>query len=80
MVDVPRGEVRIFPHYALQVEPETTVPVQSEGGPKVVIRVERAKDREYRNRSEEEQKIALDAPKARSRSQRVDYRVLAGLK
>ena len=80
VVDVPRGEVRIFPHYALQVEPSTTVPVQSKGGPKVNIRVERAKDREYRNRSEESQKIALAAPARAKRAVRVDYKALAGLK
>ena len=49
-------------NYNLQVEPETTVPLQSKGGPKVNIRVERAKDREYRNRSEESQAAALAAP------------------
>ena len=80
VVDAPRGEVRIFPHYALQVEPSTTVPVQSKGGPKVNIRVERAKDREYRNRSEESQKIALAAPARAQRAVRVDYKALAGLK
>ena len=64
VVDVPRGEVKIFPHYNLQVEPETTVPVQRghKGGPKVNIRVERAKRLENRNISEEEQVAALAAP------------------
>jgi len=86
VVDVPHGEVRIFPHYNLQVEPETTVSAQRErghkGGQKVVVRVERAKRRENHNISEKEQKIALTAP-ARPRSQRVarvDYKALAGVK
>jgi hypothetical protein len=86
VVDVPPGEVRIFPHYNLQVEPVTTVPLprsreHRQGGPKVNIRVERAKRRENHNISEKEQKIALTAP-ARPRSQRVarvDYKALAGL-
>ena len=82
VVDVPRGEVKIFPHYNLQVEPETTVPVQRghKGGPKVNIRVERAKRLENRNISEEEQVAALAAPaKPRSeRASRVDYNILNG--
>ena len=57
VVDTPPGEVRIFPHYALLVEPKTSVaPQRAVGGPKVAIRVERAKRLEERNISEEEQK------------------------
>ena len=81
VVDVPRGEVKIFPHYNLQVEPETTVPlpVGHKGGPKVNIRVERAKRLENRNISEEEQVAALVAP-AREKRESILTPKMAALK
>lgn len=79
VVDVPRGEVKIFPHYNLQVEPETTVSLPSKGGPKVNIRVERAKRLENRNISEEEQVAALAAP-AREKRESILTPKMAALK
>ena len=81
VVDVPRGEVKIFPHYNLQVEPETTVPlpVGHKGGSKVNIRVERAKRLENRNISEEEQVAALAAP-AREKRESILTPKMAALK
>ena len=73
--------VKIFPHYNLQVEPETTVPlpVGHKGGPKVNIRVERAKRLENRNISEEEQVAALAAP-AREKRESILTPKMAALK
>ena len=80
IIDAPPGEVRVFPHYALQIEPATSVaPQRAVGGPKVVIRVERAKNRESLNRSEESQVAALAAP-AKAKRESVPTEKMAALK
>ena len=83
-IDVPAGEVKIWPSYALQVvvgEPQPTAPQELlPSGSKVNVKVVRAKRLEARNISEGEQAAALAAP-ARPRSARaarVDYAALAG--
>ena len=79
-VDVPAGEIKIWPHYALQVvhgEPARA----EEKGPTVDKKVVRAQRMEARNVSPEEVKEALAAPaQPRSmRAKKIDYRALAGL-
>ena len=66
VIDVPPGEVRIWPVHSLKVaglDEEKTGP----GGAKVDIAVERAKRLESRNISEEEAAVALAAPAAPKR-------------
>ncbi len=77
-VDVPRGEVRVWPSYALKPVDERETPRRKKG-PRVNVRVERAKRMEARNISEAEQKAALAAPARprRQRAARVDYEKLS---
>ena len=74
-VDVPFGEVRIYPSYAMQIVETEALKKPSKIGQKVVIADERFKRAFAREISEDEQKRNLEAP-ARPRSQRaarVDY-------
>jgi hypothetical protein len=59
-VGVPAGEVKVWPYYTLQVVKKALASTAT-AGPKVNIRVERAKRLENRNISEEEQAAALAA-------------------
>ena len=75
VVDVPLGEVKIYPGYAMQIVETESLKKPSKVGPKVVIADERLKRAFAREISEDEQKRNLEAP-ARPRSQRaakVDY-------
>jgi hypothetical protein len=79
LIDVPAGEVKIWPSYALKVVDVDRVKASEKKGPKIDIAVERAKRLEARNISEEEQAAALAAP-ARPRSERAvrrDYAAMA---
>ena len=81
VVDVPAGEVRIWPFYAMMVVRKALKSTPA-GGKKVDVKVERAKKLEARNISEEEQAAALAAPAQprRARAKKVDYAKLAGKK
>ena len=79
VIDVPAGEVAIWPSYALKVVDVDRLKASEKKGPKIDIAVERAKRLEARNISEEEQAAALAAP-ARPRSERAvrrDYAAMA---
>ena len=82
LVDVPAGEVKIWPFYALQVV-KKALKAAPAGGKKVDVyvnvKVERAKKLEARNISEEDQAAALVAPARprRARAKRVDYKALS---
>jgi hypothetical protein len=79
LIDVPAGDVKIWPSYALKAVDVDRVKASEKKGPKIDIAVERAKRMEARNISEEEQAAALAAP-ARPRSERaprVDYAAMA---
>jgi hypothetical protein len=81
LIDVPAGEVKIWPSYAMRVVEVDRVKSASgeKKGSKIDIAVERAKRLEARNISEEEQAAALAAP-ARPRSERAvrrDYAAMA---
>ena len=80
IVDVPAGEVRIWPFYALKIVKTALNAREKPAGPKVDVKVERAKKMEARNISEDEQAAALAAPARprRERAARVDYAKLAG--
>ena len=85
VVDVPAGEVKIWPSYAIRASAvvdvrASAVKTSQKTGAKIDIAVERAKRLESRNISEEEQAAALAAPAARDkreRAPRVDYAKLA---
>jgi hypothetical protein len=80
VVDVPAGEVKIWPTYALKLVKKALGSREAtKEGLKVSVPVERAKRLEARNISEEEQAAALAAP-ARPRSERAvrrDYAAMA---
>ena len=61
IVDVPAGEVRVWPYYALQVVKKALRSAPVAPGSKVNVRVERAKRLEARNISEDEQAANLAA-------------------
>ena len=61
IVDVPAGEVRVWPYYALQVVKKALRSAPVAPGSKVNVRVERAKKLEARNISEDEQAANLAA-------------------
>ena len=67
IVDVPPGEVRIWPVHSLLVADAKEVPVPKKNGQKVNMLVERAKRLELRNIDEDEQAAALAAPAAKKR-------------
>ena len=76
LVDVPYGEVKIYPSYALQIVETEVLKKPSKVGQKVVIADERFKRAFAREISEDEQKRNLEAP-LHPRSQRaakVDYK------
>ena len=80
VVDVPHGEVKIWPTYAMQVVDTSSLSKSEKEGPSVDIDVERAKRLEERNISADEQAAAIAAPAARDkrdRKPRVDYARLA---
>jgi hypothetical protein len=69
VVDVPPGEVSVWPiHSLLVVDPQEATMSRTKGGPKVNIAVERAKRLELRNIDEDEQAAALAAPTAKKRA------------
>ena len=77
-IDVPPGEIRIWPLHSLQVVKKSLG--DSRSGLRVDKSIVRAQRMEARNISVEENKAALAAP-ARTRSERakkVDYKKLAG--
>jgi hypothetical protein len=78
IVDVPAGEVKVWPFYALMVV-RKALKSPPAGGKKVNVKVERAKKKEALNINEEEQAAALAAPARpkRERVKKVDYRALA---
>jgi hypothetical protein len=79
LIDVPAGEVKIWPSYALKVVDVDRVKASEKKGPKIDIAVERAKRSFAREISEDEQKANLAAP-ARPRSERAvrrDYAAMA---
>lgn len=78
-VDVPAGEVSVWPFYALMPIRKALKTVPAAAGKKVDVKVERAKKLEARNISEEEQAAALAAPARpkRERVKRVDYLALS---
>ena len=67
IVDVPPGEVRIWPVHSLLVADAKEIPVPKKNGQKVNMLVERAKRLELRNIDEDEQAAALAAPAAKKR-------------
>ena len=78
-VDVPRGEVSIFPSWALKIVNVAKLNAPAKRDEKVYVPVARAKRMEARNISEEEQAAALAGP-ARPRRRaagRPDYARLA---
>jgi hypothetical protein len=79
VVDVPAGEVKIWPAHSLLVaSPNEVAPTRStNSGPKVDIAVARAKRLELRNINEEEQAEALAAPAAKKRASKPTAKVLA---
>ena len=78
LVDVPHGEVPVWPLHSLQIV-RKALRSASPSGPVIDKKVVRAQRMERRNISEEEVKTALEAPvSARSeRAPRVDYKKLA---
>ena len=77
-VDVPAGEVSVWPVHSLQVI-HKALGQKKPAGPKVDVAVERAKRMERRNISQAENEAALAAP-ARPRGERakkVDYAAMA---
>ena len=80
LVDVPPGEIKVWPLHSLQVVKKALTTSVTEG-PKVVKSVVRAERKEALNISPEEVAAAQAAPmRARSdRAKKVDYRALAGL-
>jgi hypothetical protein len=81
VVEVPAGEVSVWPFYALQIVRKALKSVRAEGE-KVNVKVERAKKLEALNISEAEQEAALAAPARpkRERVKKVDYAALVGKK
>ena len=77
LVDVPRGEIKIWPLHSLQVV-DKSLELKTDG-PRVVKAVVRAQRLEARNISPEEVKTALEAPARprRERAARIDYKKLA---
>ncbi len=67
VVDVPAGEVAIWPVHSLLVADPKEVITQAKSGQKVDIAVARAKRLELRNVNEEEQEAALTAPASKKR-------------
>ena len=79
-VDVPRGEVSIFPSWALKVvdtERLNAPATRAFEDKRVYVPVARAKRMEARNISEAEQAAALAGPARPRRAARVDYARLA---
>jgi hypothetical protein len=82
IVDVPAGEVSVWPFYAMMVVRKALKTVPAAAGKKVDVKVERAKKLEALNISEAEQAAALAAPARprRERAKRVDYaKLVSGL-
>ena len=78
LVDVPAGEVEIWPlHSLLVVDPKEVVTTRTRGGPKVDIVVARAKRLELRNIDEDEQAAALAAPAAKKRASKPSAKAVA---
>jgi hypothetical protein len=73
LVDVPYGEVRIYPSYAMQIVEEEALKKPKKVGQKVNIKDERMKRIFAREISEEEQQRNLEAPARPKRADRVDY-------
>ena len=78
LVDVPAGEIPIWPLHSLQIV-RKALRSASPSGPRVDKKVVRAERLEARNISPEEVKAALAAPARprRERAARVDYKKLA---
>ena len=75
LIDVPAGEVKIYPSYALQIVDEAKLKKNDKLNDKVNVKAERFKRVIAREISEEEQQKNIEAPQ-RERSQRakrVDY-------
>jgi hypothetical protein len=77
IVDVPAGEVKIWPAHSLLVASPNESPALTKSGPKVDILVARAKRLEARNLSLEENADALAAPAAKKRASKPTSKVLA---
>lgn len=77
-VDVPAGEVSIWPVHSLQIV-KKALGQSKPAGPKVDKKVVAAKKKEALNISEKEQAAALAAP-SKKKKPKVDYAKLAGLK
>ena len=79
LIDVPRGEVSIFPSWAIKVVTVTKLNAPAKRDEKVYVPVARAKRMEARNISEEEQAAALAGPARPKRraAGRPDYAKLA---
>jgi hypothetical protein len=76
LIDVPSGEVKIYPSYALQIVDESRLKQKTKPSDKVNVKVERFKRLMARDISEEEQQKNLEAPlrPKSERAKRVDYR------
>jgi hypothetical protein len=78
IIDVPPGEVGIWPvHSLLVADPKEVVTTRTRGGPKVDIAVARAKRLELRNIDEDEQAAALAAPAAKKRASKPSAKAAA---
>ena len=66
-MDVPPGEVKVWPAHSLLVADSKEVPAAKKSGQKVNILIERAKRLELRNIDEDEQEAALSAPATKKR-------------
>ena len=77
LVDVPPGEIKVWPLHALQIVRKSLG--ERKEGPVIDKKVVRAQRLESRNISVEENKEALEAPARprRERAPRVDYKKLA---
>ena len=67
IVDVPPGEVKVWPAHSLLVADPKEIPSPKKNGQKVNILVERAKRLELRNIDEGEQEATLSAPATKKR-------------
>jgi hypothetical protein len=76
LIDVPAGEVKIYPSYALQIVDEDNLKKRDTTSDKVNVKTERFKRVIAREISEEEQQKNIEAPsrKRSERAKRIDYR------
>ena len=76
LIDVPAGEVKIYPSYALQIVDEDNLKKKDTPSDKVNVKTERFKRVIAREISEEEQQKNIEAPgrKRSERAKRIDYR------